>query len=123
MWGDRAARDIAASLSQNMLHPSDDIPTWRPATGAQPDPVLIAQDMRSVQQVMWNYVGIVRATTRLLRAQRELRNLETEIEQFYRKMPLTDGLIGLRNAVRAAILVARAAWSNKRSVGAHYREE
>jgi L-aspartate oxidase len=71
---------------------------------------------------MWNYVGLVRTTPRLERALRELSRLETEIEQFYRKTRLTDDLIGLRNAVRTALLIANAAWRNKRSMGCHYRE-
>jgi L-aspartate oxidase len=71
---------------------------------------------------MWNYVGLVRTTPRLERALRELNGLETEIEQFYRKTRLTDELIGLRNAVRTALIVTNAAWQNKRSMGCHYRE-
>ncbi|MEK7312601.1 MAG: L-aspartate oxidase, partial [Chloroflexota bacterium] len=59
---------------------------------------------------------------RLERALHELRNLESEIEQFYRVTRVTDGLIGLRNAVRAAVIVTAAAWENKASVGCHYRE-
>jgi L-aspartate oxidase len=71
---------------------------------------------------MWNYVGLVRNNPRLDRALSELRHLETEIERFYRKSKVTDELIGLRNAVRSAVIVAQAAWSNKHSIGAHYRE-
>jgi L-aspartate oxidase len=67
-------------------------------------------------------VGLVRTTRRLERALRELRHLETEIEQFYRATRLADDVIGLRNAVRTAVIVAAAAWENKSSVGCHYRE-
>jgi L-aspartate oxidase len=72
--------------------------------------------------MMWNYVGLVRTTRRLRRALRELRQLETEIENFYRETALTDGLLGLRNAVRTAVIVTMAAWENKQSMGCHYRE-
>jgi L-aspartate oxidase len=71
---------------------------------------------------MWNYVGLIRTTSRLRRAIRELRALETEIEGFYRVSRINDDLIGLRNAVRTAILVTMAAWTNKESMGCHYRE-
>jgi L-aspartate oxidase len=71
---------------------------------------------------MWNYVGLVRTTQRLERALRELRRFEQEIEFFYRTTHLTDGLIGLRNAARTATLVAQAAWTNRTSVGCHFRE-
>ncbi len=71
---------------------------------------------------MWNYVGLVRTAQRLERALRDLRELEIEIEQFYRRTRLNDQLIGLRNAVRTAIVVTTAAWQNRRSMGCHYRE-
>jgi L-aspartate oxidase len=71
---------------------------------------------------MWNYVGLVRSKHRLARAIRELSYLESEIEGFYRVTHLSDSLIGLRNAVRTAMIVAQAAWENKTSVGSHFRE-
>jgi L-aspartate oxidase len=76
-----------------------------------------------IQNMMWNYVGLVRTTVRLDRALSELRQLETTIERFYRASRVTDELIGLRNMVRTAVIVAQAAWSNPVSVGCHYREE
>ena len=66
-------------------------------------------------------MGLARTTDRLERAIRELRHLETEIEGFYRSTRLSDGLIGLRHAVRTALIVTLAAWSNKQSMGSHYR--
>ena len=99
-----------------------DIPPWRDDGLEAPDPALISQDMASIKHIMWNYVGLARTTRRLDRALSELYHLETEIESFYRTIKLTDGLIGLRNAVRTAILTASAAWQNKRSMGAHFRE-
>jgi len=72
---------------------------------------------------MWNYVGLARTTNRLERALRELRNLETEIEIFYRMSMVTDSLIGLRNGVRTSIIVALAAWENKNSIGCHFRQD
>ena len=35
---------------------------------------------------------------------------------------MTDDLIGLRNAVRVALIVTLAAWENPESRGCHYRE-
>jgi L-aspartate oxidase len=72
---------------------------------------------------MWHYVGLVRSEYRLNRAIRELRQLWFEIEDFYRKTRLSDGLIGLRNSVQVALIVARAARRNRASVGCHYRED
>jgi L-aspartate oxidase len=125
VWGHRAARHIAGQHVAAHAHPAPDpadIPAWQPAGDELPDPALISQDLSAVKHIMWNYVGLVRTTPRLARAQRELHNLESEIERFYRIAALTDGIVGLRNAVRAASLVAAAAWENKQSVGCHYRE-
>ena len=122
VWGHRAARHIQRTLADQQLHPPTDIPPWHDSGLEKPDPALISQDMSSIKRIMWNYVGLVRTTPRLERAIRELRNLETEIEEFYRAARLTDGLVGLRSTVRASIIVTLAAWRNKASIGCHYRE-
>jgi L-aspartate oxidase len=72
---------------------------------------------------MWHYVGLVRSGDRLSRAIRELRHLQNEIEMFYRRTKLSDGLIGLRNAIEAALIIAQAARHNRQSLGCHYRTD
>jgi len=122
VWGYRAAQHVQHTLADHPAPDPADIPPWHDAGQEPPDPALISQDMSSIKHIMWNYVGLVRTTPRLERAVRELHNLRTEIEQFYRVTRLTDGLIGLRNAVQTAIVVTAAAWKNKVSMGCHYRE-
>jgi len=58
-----------------------------------------------------HYVGLGPHTERLSRAIRELRHLWNEIETFYRTTRVSDGLIGLRNAVEVALIIAEAALS------------
>jgi L-aspartate oxidase len=79
--------------------------------------------MQTIRNLMWHYVGLVRSETRLIRAIRELDHLRLNIEDFYRKARLSDGLIGLRNAVQTALLVSRAAQRNRTSRGCHFRED
>jgi L-aspartate oxidase len=122
VWGVRAAAFIEEHRAAPPAPDPARIPPWKSQELKPPDPALIQQDMATIKQMMWNYVGLVRTTPRLERALRELRNLETEIEQFYQYTRPTDEVIGLRNAVRTAIIVAAAAWTNKASVGCHYRE-
>jgi L-aspartate oxidase len=122
VWGDQAAQHIQDCLKTYTQAKPADIPVWHESGTAIPDTALITQDMSSIKHMMWNYVGLVRTGPRLERALRELRNLETEIEQFYRVTRVTDELIGLRNAARTAVIVAAAAWENKVSIGCHYRE-
>ena len=122
-WGNRAAINIKDKINEQSSFPEKNIPTWEFASdGDLPDIALIKQDISAIQHLMWNYVGLIRTTKRLERAFSELHNLEIEIERFYRSACVTDSLIGLRNAVRCAIIVTSAALSNKFSVGCHYRE-
>jgi L-aspartate oxidase len=79
--------------------------------------------MQTIQNIMWHYVGLIRSGDRLSRAIRELRHLQNEIETFYRKTKLSDGLIGLRNAVENGLIIAQAARHNRQSRGCHYRTD
>ncbi len=122
VWGNRAAQHILRHFPTAYVPYAADIPPWQDEGREPPDPALITQDMSRIKHTMWNYVGLIRTSPRLRRAIRDLRSLENEIEQFYRESRMTDSLIGLRNAVRTAIIVTFAAWENKRSMGSHYRE-
>jgi L-aspartate oxidase len=122
VWGHRSAQRIVERLAQGNGARFDEILPWQATGSESPDPALIAQDMSSIKHIMWNYVGLVRTTRRLARAIEALRNLEVEVERFYRKATITDDLIGLRNAVRVALIVTLAAWANPTSRGCHYRE-
>ena len=121
VWGYRAAQDIISGINNHPAPNSNEIPPWEETGIETPDSALISQDMSVIKHIMWNYTGLIRTTERLQRAMRELRHLESEIERFYRAVKLTDGIIGLRNAVRSAIIVTTAAWENKASIGCHYR--
>lgn len=124
VWGDRAARHIAAH-SREMTKPSHgDIPPWEEAGDAgEPDPVLLYHDCQTIQSIMWLYVGLARNAHRLARALRDLNHLWESIDHFYRTNRLTDELVGLRNMAQAAWIVTQAAWHNRQSRGAHYRED
>lgn len=122
LWGWRAANDARATLEDTRVADLEAIPPWyEDDLVDHADPALIRQDMITIQHIMWNYVGLVRTTRRLERALRDLHDLRRDIDRFYGTTYLTDGLIGLRNAVQTALLVTQAAWSNKVSSGCHYR--
>jgi L-aspartate oxidase len=127
VWGARAAQRIERTIDRASAtkRPSfAAIPPWdESGLTAEPDPALIQGDMQTIQNIMWHYVGLVRSGERLSRAIRELRHLWNEIETFYRTTKLADGLIGLRNAVEVALLVAQAAQHNRQSRGCHYRQD
>jgi L-aspartate oxidase len=124
VWGTRAAHDIGALLdggSKCAVTPKD-IPAWDESGLTQDsDPALIQGDMQTIQNILWHYVGLIRSADRLSRAIRELRHMQNEIETFYRRTKLSDGLIGLRNAVEVALIVSQAARHNRQSRGCHFR--
>lgn len=127
VWGERAAESIAArphppAPSPDYGRGGEAIPAWdESGLTDDRDPALIQGDMQTIQNIMWHYVGLVRSGDRLARAIRELRHLQNEIDTFYRTTKLSDGLIGLRNAVEAALIVAQSAQHNRQSRGCHYR--
>ena len=127
VWGNRAALAVDRALTEKTVGPEaqfEDIPSWdESGLSSDPDPALIQGDMQTIQNIMWHYVGLVRSGERLSRAIRELRHLWNEIETFYRTTKLSDGLIGLRNAVEVALIVAQAAQHNRQSRGCHYRQD
>ncbi len=123
LWGERAGMDIAGRADLDRVAASE-VPPWEDVgDNALADPVLLYRDRRSIQHVMWLYVGLARSTRRLARALRELNHLWEAIDGFYRATRLSDDLIGLRNLAQAAWVVTRAAWHNRQSRGAHFRED
>jgi L-aspartate oxidase len=123
VWGARAAGHIREQGNVTALSP-DEVPPWDVADlRYDADPALIQGDMETIRNLMWRYVGLVRARYRLIRAIRQLNNLWLIIEDFYRRAHLTDGLVGLRNSAQCALLVARASMRNRTSRGCHYRDD
>ena len=124
VWGSRAAQHALAHLDEGLAVQPNDIPPWDDSQlSYSTDPALMQQDMETIRRTMWYYVGLIRATYRLRRAIDDLRHMQREIDFFYRHTRLTDDLIGVRNAVQSALIVARAAWENHSSRGCHYRED
>jgi L-aspartate oxidase len=120
VWGTRAGRHAAAEIERSGEVYFPRIAEWR--YEHEPiDTALIAQDWLSIQQTMWNYVGLIRSTKRLNRAYEILRELEREITRFYEKAEVTDAMIGLRNGIQTALVILMAAIEARQSRGCHYR--
>ncbi len=98
-----------------------EIPVWDYEGTSHPEEmILITQTYREVQQIMSNYVGIVRSDSRLERAFSHLEMIYHETEQMYRTFTLSQQLCELRNMVAVGYMIIKQARGLKQSVGLHY---
>ncbi|MEE1111852.1 MAG: L-aspartate oxidase [Bacteroidales bacterium] len=99
----------------------DQVPDWN-AEGMElnEELSLITQSVKEVQQIMTNYVGIVRSDLRLKKAFKRMKLIYDETEEFYNKSVLTPQLCELRNLIANSYLIIKMAEQRKESVGLHY---
>lgn len=119
VFGEAAARHIAAHWDE--LAPPPPIRAWDESRVADSDEeVVIKQNWTEIRRFMWNYVGIVRTTKRLERAQHRIAMLTEEVNDYYGHFRVTPDLIELRNLLQSAELIVRCALHRKESRGLHY---
>jgi len=96
------------------------IPEWNDdGTSLSEEMILITQAMKELQQIMSNYVGIVRSNLRLKRALDRLQILYTETEDLFKKSVVTKEICELRNSINISYLIIKMAKTRKESIGLH----
>ncbi|MBK3872742.1 L-aspartate oxidase [Stutzerimonas frequens] len=119
VYGRAAAKDILRELP-NCSNPTT-LPAWDASQVTDSDEdVIIAHNWDELRRFMWDYVGIVRTTKRLMRAQHRVRLLLSEIDEFYSNYKVSRDLLELRNLALVADLMIRSAMERKESRGLHY---
>lgn len=99
----------------------ENIPDWNAeGTEQTEEMILITQSLKEVQQIMSNYVGIVRSELRLTRAFDRLEILFKENEKLYEEKVITQKLCELRNVICIGYLIIKQAMRRQDSVGLHY---
>lgn len=98
-----------------------EIPDWNAEGTTEPkEMILITQSLKELQQVMSDYVGIVRSNVRLERAMRRLDMLHEETEGLYERTAPSPQLCQLRNLITVGYLIVKGASFRKESRGLHF---
>jgi L-aspartate oxidase len=121
VFAHRAAQIAIEEPGVQEGHGSVEIPIWDDeGTFDSEEWVVISHDRAEIQLLMTDYVGIVRSDKRLQRARERIHIILREIDEFYRRTPVTGELVELRNLATVAELVIRSALMRKESRGLHY---
>jgi L-aspartate oxidase len=100
------------------------LPEWNARGTSHPkEMILITQSLKELQQVMSDYVGIVRNDIRLQRAMRRLDLLWEETEDLYRSTIISPQIMELRNMITVGYLITKGASFRKESRGLHFNTD
>ncbi len=130
VFGHRAYIDVARLSEEGELNKIDahlkniDVPDWNAEGTSQPkEMILITQSIKELEQIMSDYVGIVRNNVRLARAMRRLDLLFEEAETLYKSAKVSPQLCELRNLITVGYLIVRGAQFRKESRCLHYNTD
>jgi L-aspartate oxidase len=120
VFADAVAQDILATPRQAVR----ELPHWDESRVTDADEaIVISHNWEELRRFMWNYVGIVRTTKRLERAQHRIQLLHGEINEYYSHFHVSADLLELRNLVMSADLIVRSALLRHESRGLHYSRD
>jgi L-aspartate oxidase len=108
-----------SDIEKNKLNKSP--AAWLKPQNTNSDEMIVISHMwEEIRRLMWNYVGIVRSTKRLERAQHRLQNIMHEVKEYYSNMKIHSDIIELRNIAIVADLTVQCALKRKESRGIHF---
>ena len=97
------------------------IPDWDSEGTINPkEMVLISHNKKELQELMRNFVGIVRSNDRLKRAKKRLDLLYRETDELYQRSSVTSHLCELRNMITVAYLIVTHSQKREENKGGFY---
>lgn len=116
------AHNIYKYHSKNDIELLDvDIPDWNDeGTTITKEHVLIQHNLKELQALMRDYVGIVRSNKRLKRAMKRIELIGTEVEDLYKESKITTSLCELRNMVNIAYLIISQSLERTENKGGYF---
>ncbi|MBT5293337.1 MAG: L-aspartate oxidase [Cellvibrionales bacterium] len=119
VYAQAAAESILSTIDTTEWQKAPKIWDETQVTDSDED-VVISHNWDELRRFMWDYVGIVRTSKRLERAQHRAQLLRKEITEYYGNYKVTNDLIELRNLTLVAELIIESALRRKESRGLHY---
>ena len=121
VYAHNAAQSAISTYQHINTSTHNQVPDWN-AEGMvlNEEMVLITQTKKELQEIMSNYVGIVRSDLRLQRAFDRLNLIFRETEELYQRSVLAEPLAELRNLIACAYLIIKQARARRQNVGLHY---
>ncbi|MDD2346202.1 MAG: L-aspartate oxidase [Bacteroidales bacterium] len=108
------------SIIHNINH-EHMIPDWDDeGTVLNEEMILITQTKKELQNIMSNYVGIVRSNLRLNRALKRLEIIYKETEELFVRSIVTQEICELRNLIQIGYIIIKQAMERKESRGLHF---
>lgn len=129
VFGHRAYLDTVAQYEAQQAdevqhHWQAQVPDWdAKGTNDPKEMILITQSLKELQQIMSDYVGIVRNDVRLERASKRLDLLHEETEELYKNTRISPQLCELRNLITVGYLIVKGADFRKESRGLHFNTD
>ena len=122
VFAHRCAEDMAVRIGDIAFN--DEVPDWNASGTNHPkEMILITQSLKELQQIMSDYVGIVRNDIRLNRAMNRIDLIHNETEDLYKSSTLSPQLCELRNLITIGYLNVKGAQFRKESRGLHYNTD
>ena len=119
VYADKCADKSSELIGQ--IDWKENIPDWNAEGTTNPkELILISHNKKELQELMRNYVGIVRSNERLERARIRLDLLYKETETLYQKATISPQLCELRNMITVAYLIVTYSQNQKENRGGFY---